>query len=62
MIPRKTAKRDIENYKHKGKKRINNLPVGLVTPDTDHNAGKIDYACDPHLDPTLVRTNKAART
>ena len=28
-------KRHIEPYEHKGKKRINNPPVGLVTPETD---------------------------
>ena len=33
-MPSKTAKRDIENYEHKDKKRVNNPPVGLVTPKT----------------------------
>jgi len=28
-------KRPIERYEHKDKKRINNPPVGLVTPQTD---------------------------
>jgi len=28
-------KRPIDRYEHKDKKRINNPPVGLVTPDTD---------------------------
>ena len=28
-------KKPIEQYDHKGKKRVNNPPVGLVTPDTD---------------------------
>jgi adenine-specific DNA-methyltransferase len=31
----KPKKRPIEQYDHKGKKRINNPPVGLVTPQTD---------------------------
>jgi len=31
----KPPKRLIERYEHKGKKRVNNPPVGLVTPETD---------------------------
>ncbi len=31
----KPAKRPIDRYEHKGKKRINIPPVGLVTPETD---------------------------
>ena len=61
-MPKKTPKRDIENYEHTGKKRVNNPPVGLVTPDTDQDAGKKTYAYDPHLDPTLVWASKAERT
>jgi len=29
------TKRAIESYEHRNKQRVNNLPVGLVTPDTD---------------------------
>jgi adenine-specific DNA-methyltransferase len=29
------TKRPIESYEHKGKGRVNNPPVGLVTPETD---------------------------
>ena len=29
------GKKPIESYDHKDKKRANNPPVGLVTPDTD---------------------------
>jgi len=29
------GKRPIEQYDHKGKTRVNNPPVGLVTPRTD---------------------------
>ena len=61
-MPSKTAKRDIENYEHKDKKRLNNPPVGLVTPKTDKDASKKTYAYDPHLDPTLVWASKAERT
>lgn len=58
------AKRPIESYKHKGKERLNNPPVGLVTPDTDPDAGqkKKTYAYDPHLDPQLVWAGKAEHT
>src|SRR3970040_2260588 len=55
-------KKPIEQYDHKGKKRVNNPPVGLVTPETDKEAGKKTYAYDPHLDPQLVWAGKAERT
>ncbi len=78
-MPRKkgtggTSKRPIERYEHTGKKRINNPPVGLVTPETDPvlPTHKIyDYVApvpsvkprqeldyDPHLDPQLVWAGK----
>src|SRR5215831_12783547 len=56
------AKRKIESYAHRKKKRVNNPPVGLVTPDTDRDAGKKAYAFDPHLDPALQWAGKAERT
>jgi len=67
-------KRHIERYEHSGKKRVNNPPVGLVTPETDpplptHKV--YDYiqpvpdvkpskelSYDPHLDPQLVWAGK----
>src|SRR5438034_5490190 len=52
----------IEQYEHKGKQRLNNPPVGLVTPDTDVDAGKKAYSYDPHLDPQLVWAGKAEHT
>jgi adenine-specific DNA-methyltransferase len=56
-------KRNIEQYDHKGKKRVNNPPVGLVTPDTDKDTGtKQQYKYDPHLDPQLVWAGKAEHT
>ena len=55
-------KKPIEQYDHKGKKRVNNPPVGLVTPQTDKESGKKTYAYDPHLDPQLVWAGKAERT
>ena len=65
MARKKTteSKRPIESYEHKGKKRVNNPPVGLVTPDTDPDAGaKKTYAYDPHLDPQLQWAGKAEHT
>jgi adenine-specific DNA-methyltransferase len=56
-------KRPIESYEHKDKQRVNNPPVGLVTPDTDPDAGvQKHYAYDPHLDPQLVWAGKAEHT
>ena len=58
----KTNKRAIRNYTHQGKQRPNNPPVGLVTPETDRDAGKKTYAYDPHIDPQLAWAGKAERT
>jgi adenine-specific DNA-methyltransferase len=55
-------KRKIENYTHPEKKRVNNPPVGLVTPETDRDIGKQIYTYDPHLDPSLQWAGKAERT
>ena len=53
------TKRPIESYEHRDKERVNNPPVGLVTPETDPDAGaKKTYAYDPHLDPQLVWAGK----
>src|SRR6266404_8422167 len=57
-----SKKKPIEQYDHKGKKRVNNPPVGLVTPETDKETGRKTYAYDPHLDPQLVWAGKAERT
>ncbi len=70
----KPQKRPIERYEHSDKKRINNPPVGLVTPETDPVAPThktYDYVApvpsvkprqeldyDPHLDPQLVWAGK----
>jgi hypothetical protein len=58
----RSQKRKVENYTHPEEKRVNNPPVGLVTPETDRDAGKKAYAYDPHLDPTLHWAGKAERT
>lgn len=49
----KSGKREIEQYEHSDKTRVNNPPVGLVTPATDPDAGekRKTYQYDPHLDP-----------
>jgi adenine-specific DNA-methyltransferase len=40
MAKNKTnTKRPIESYEHRDKERVNNPPVGLVTPETDPDAG-----------------------
>ena len=58
----KNKRRDVEHYAHSDKERVNNPPVGLVTPETDKDAGKKTYAHDPHLDPQLVWAGKAEHT
>jgi adenine-specific DNA-methyltransferase len=52
-VPSDAKRKPINSYTHEGKKRANNPPVGLVTPETDPNEGKKTYAYDPHLDPQL---------
>ena len=59
---RPSAKRPIEYYDHRDKDRLNNPPVGLVTPETDQDAGRKTYAYDPHLDPQLQWAGKAEHT
>ena len=59
---KKSDKKPIEQYEHKDKKRINNPPVDLVTPETDKKEGKKTYSYDPHLDPQLVWAGKAEHT
>jgi adenine-specific DNA-methyltransferase len=55
--------RPIESYGHADKERVNNPPVGLVTPQTDPDLGSQQtYAYDPHLDPELQWAGKAERT
>lgn len=55
-------KKPIEQYDHKDKKRANNPPVGLVTPETDKDYGKKKYEYDPHIDPSLQWAGKAEHT
>lgn len=58
----KSDQKPIEQYEHLGKQRVNNPPIGLVTPETDPDAGYRQYAYDPHLDPQLVWAGKAEHT
>lgn len=62
MAEKKPAKRKVESYQHKDKKRLNNPPVGLVTPETDPEPAKKTYEYDPHLDPLLIWAGKAEHT
>ena len=59
---KRAAKRPIEQYDHAGKKRMNNPPVGLVTPETDQAETKRTYAYDPYLDPAPQWAGNAERT
>lgn len=59
MCPKKKQdKQTIDQYTHPDKKRTNNPPVGLVTPETDKDDPKIKYQYDHHLDPQLVWMGK----
>ena len=42
------AKRDIAAYAHAGAERANNPPVGLLTPETDRDAGGWVEAVNRH--------------
>ena len=61
-MAKKKGKREIESYAHTGEERANNPPVGLVTPETDRDAGAAAYAYDPHLEPRLDWAGKAEHT
>ena len=37
-------------YDHFGQDWLNNPPVGLVSPDTDRDAGRRTYDYEPHLE------------
>lgn len=60
MAKPKTPKKQIsiEAYSHKGKKRTNNPPVGLVSSQTDKLNGFTKYEHDPHIDPYLSWAGK----
>jgi len=56
------GKKPIEQYEHQDKRRKNNPPAGLVTPETDRDGEKKVYAYDPHLDPQLTWAGKQEHT
>ncbi len=58
----KSKSREVEHYTHQGKERVNNPPVGLVTPETDSGETTKIYQHDPHLDPQLQWAGKQERT
>lgn len=63
-MPRKSnqkrAEKDIKQYKHEDKTRVNNPPVGLVNMGNDpSDTPKKKYKYDPHLDPQLEWAGKA---
>ncbi|MBK8202615.1 MAG: site-specific DNA-methyltransferase [Bdellovibrionales bacterium] len=55
-------KKNVENYEHKGAKRLNNPPVGLVNTKTEKAETKKTYKYDPHLTPQLQWAGKDERT
>ena len=62
-MAKKTSKKQIAQYEHTDKKRLNNPPVGMVTPASDPDTGeKKTYQYDPHLDPQLQWAGKAEHT
>ena len=58
----KSKQRQVEQYTHRGKDRVNNPPVGLVTPETDGSEDINAYKHDPHIDPQLHWAGKQERT
>lgn len=53
-----TGKSKIKQYIHEKEKRVNNPPVGLVTPESDQDLPAKKYSFDPHLDPQLQWSGK----
>ena len=55
--------KNIEQYDHSNKKRLNNPPVGLVSENTEpYSTEKRTYEYDAHLDPQLQWAGKAEHT
>ncbi|MBM3911163.1 MAG: site-specific DNA-methyltransferase, partial [Thaumarchaeota archaeon] len=48
----------VKQYVHEKEKRVNNPPVGLVTPESDRDLPAKNYSFDPHLDPQLIWSGK----
>jgi adenine-specific DNA-methyltransferase len=63
MAKKPTTQKPLETYIHDDKQRLNNPPIGLVTPKTDPDKGdRKTYQYDPHLDPALQWAGKAEHT
>lgn len=58
MAKQTSPNKDIDQYKHKDKTRLNNPQVGMVSQANDSELGKKKYSYDPHQDPSLVWTGK----
>jgi adenine-specific DNA-methyltransferase len=56
---RRVTGKVIEQYEHRGAERVNNPPVGLVSPELNGVGVRRHYEYDPHLDPQLVWAGKA---
>lgn len=54
--------REIGQYEHSKETRLNNPPVGLVTPQTDQDGPKREFRYDPHIEPSLQWAGKAEHT
>ena len=59
---RKSALDTLGQYQHEKQQRLNNPPVGLVTPTTDIDGESKTYDYDPHLDPQLIWAGKTEHT
>jgi len=63
MARKGKSMKNIEQYDHSDKKRLNNPPVGLVSENTEpYSTEKKTYEYDPHLDPQLQWAGKAEHT
>ena len=63
MARKKAKKKEIKQYEHSDKKRLNNPQVGLVSEKTEpYTEPTKDYQHDPHLDPQLVWAGKFEQT
>ena len=43
------GKGSIEHYSRLHTEQVNNPPIGMVTPETDRDAGAATYVYDPHI-------------
>jgi len=63
MTRKKPKKKEIRQYEHSDKNRLNNPQVGLVSEQTEPYTAPIkQYKYDPHLEPQLIWTGKAEHT